>query len=247
MPTNLNGLLLFLVLLLPGFAYTVGRERAGVERKVPPLRETVSIVVASVACELVVLLVFAVIRITWPHATPDVGKIVRGEPYFKTHYALIATWGVLLLGTATALAYASTRPALRRRFTRVDYPHPSTASAWWIVFEKWKPRSVGAEVRVACYLDDGSYVAGRVKTFNNAAEDTADRDLVLLAPIEYRHAPTAAVKTLDAGAVVISARRIQFMAAKHWAPRPPGSEGQPSDEAEPPSTTGGTGLDGSPT
>jgi hypothetical protein len=34
MPTTLTGLLLFAVLLLPGFAYLVGKERAGTERRV---------------------------------------------------------------------------------------------------------------------------------------------------------------------------------------------------------------------
>lgn len=55
MPTTLTGLLLFVVLLLPGFAYLVGKERNGTERRMSPFRETVAIVAASVTCELVVL------------------------------------------------------------------------------------------------------------------------------------------------------------------------------------------------
>jgi Family of unknown function (DUF6338) len=53
MPTTLTGLLLFVVLLLPGFAYLVGKERAGTERRTSPFRETVAVVAASVATELV--------------------------------------------------------------------------------------------------------------------------------------------------------------------------------------------------
>lgn len=44
MPTTLTGLLLFVVFLLPGFAYLVGKERNGTERQTSPFRETVAVV-----------------------------------------------------------------------------------------------------------------------------------------------------------------------------------------------------------
>jgi uncharacterized membrane protein len=57
-PTTLTGLLLFVVLLLPGFAYLVGKERHGTERSLSPFRETVAVVAASITSELVVLGLF---------------------------------------------------------------------------------------------------------------------------------------------------------------------------------------------
>ena len=59
MPTTLSSLLIFVVLLLPGFAYLVGKERHGTERHTSPFRETVAIVAASVTSELTVLGLFA--------------------------------------------------------------------------------------------------------------------------------------------------------------------------------------------
>ena len=47
MPTTLTGLLLFVALLLPGFAYLVGKERHGTERRLSPFRETVPWLPAS--------------------------------------------------------------------------------------------------------------------------------------------------------------------------------------------------------
>jgi Family of unknown function (DUF6338) len=66
MPTTLTGLLLFVVLLLPGFAYLVGKERNGTERQTSPFRETIAIVAASTTAELAVLALFAIPRWLWP-------------------------------------------------------------------------------------------------------------------------------------------------------------------------------------
>jgi hypothetical protein len=66
MPTTLTGLLIFVVLLLPGFAYLVGKERHGTERHTSPFRETIAVVAASVTSELAVLGVFAATRAAFP-------------------------------------------------------------------------------------------------------------------------------------------------------------------------------------
>ena len=95
-PTTLTGLLLFVVLLLPGFAYLVGKERHGTERRLSPFRETVAIVAASVTSELFVLIVFAAIRALWPSRTPDVGALIRDAgSYLRSshvHYQNLAVW-----------------------------------------------------------------------------------------------------------------------------------------------------------
>jgi uncharacterized protein DUF6338 len=229
-PTTLTGVLLFVVLLLPGFAYAVGRERAAVERKLPALRETASIVAASITFELVVLLVL------WPawSRAIDFNALNRSPgKYWQQHPALLAVWGLGMLGLAALIAYTAAKPNLRRRLSKImgEYPHPSATSAWWVVFRKWTPS--GGTVTVGCYLEDGSYLAGHLKSFSNAADDTADRDLILTAPIFYRRCPNDLLHQLDAGAIVVSGRRILFMTAKHWKPGH-------SSEAEG-STTGGGG------
>jgi hypothetical protein len=78
MPTTLSGLFLFVVLLLPGFAYVVGRERHTPGQQLSAFRETAVVIAASVSVELVVLLLFALVRVALPSSlTPDVGALVR--------------------------------------------------------------------------------------------------------------------------------------------------------------------------
>lgn len=82
MPTTLTGVLLFVVLLLPGLAYQVGKERRGTERTTSVLRETAAVVAASVASEIFVL---AATSWLWSRHI-DFGRLVR-EPrkYWLRH------------------------------------------------------------------------------------------------------------------------------------------------------------------
>ena len=165
MPTTLTGLLLFVVILLPGFAYLVGKERHGTERRLSPFRETVAIISASVASELVILLIFAGVRMLWPSETPNVGALLgqgalylHGNRTHHGHYQIFAVSG----GRAAGLGYGAwhTRP----RSLACDelangllgpYPHESTVSAWWMLFERWRK---AREYGVTCILDDGSSI-----------------------------------------------------------------------------------------
>jgi Family of unknown function (DUF6338) len=225
MPTTLTGLLLFVVMLLPGFAYLVGKERHGTERRLSPFRETVAIVAASITSELIVLVVFAGIRVLWPSVTPDVGALIRdGRAYLSGnsghpgHYRIVVAWAAALLAAAALGAYLATKPQIRRvgvnkpKIGRLiekvigPYPHDSTVSAWWILFERW-PK--GRDVQVACMLDDGSAVRGRFGSFNTSAEDSPDRDLILQEPIFYRPTgETAREVPYNMSAVCCPARRI---------------------------------------
>ena len=159
MPTTLTGLLLFVVLLLPGFAYLVGKERHGTERRLSPFRETVAIVSASVTSELVVLGIFAAIRALWPSVTPNVGAMLRqGDYTFTATKAIMATircslhgglgcssWPCVLHIRLLSLAYD-----VFFEWLTGPYPHESTVSAWWMLFEKW--RKAPAKQRSAVFL-----------------------------------------------------------------------------------------------
>src|SRR5579859_6539839 len=118
MPTTLTGLVLFVVALLPGFAYLVGKERNGTERHASPFRESVAVIAASIVSEIAVLSILAVVRSLWPTGTPDVGALVRnGSAYMHDHYAKVAAWGVGMLALAIVVAYLATLPRLRRVLT----------------------------------------------------------------------------------------------------------------------------------
>jgi hypothetical protein len=214
------------VLLLPGFAYLVGKERHGTERCLSPFRETAAIVAASITSELVVLGLFAAIRALWPWATPSPGALivnggvyVGGTPGHPGHYKIVAVWGVALLAAATLGAYLATKPGIRGLGEKLKltgpYPHNSTVSAWWILFERWPGRR---DVQVACMLDDGSAIRGRFGAFNTTAEDSPDRDLILLEPLSYRP-PGSDVEVLyDMSSVCFPARRIVALFVNYSEP-----------------------------
>lgn len=201
MPTSLLGLVLFLALLAPGFAFTSrqGRVRSG--RSLSAFRETTTVALVSVAANSVVLGLFAVLRIAFPSWTPDVGALVRApERYAVDHYAQLLAWGVGMLALATLAAFVA--GGLRGR------EHHSAMSAWTLLFTAHPD----AAVYVGCLLDDGSYVAGRLLSFSRAAEDVADRELTLTGPITYRAPEKTGSSVLpDVGATAVSARRIVLL------------------------------------
>ncbi len=234
MPTTLTGLLLFVVMLLPGFAYLVGKERHGTERRLSPFRETVAIVAASITSELVVLVIFAIMRILWPSITPNVGALLRegrvyltGSTGHRGHYGQFAIWGLGLLVAAVLLAYFATKPSIRRRLEWLTgpYPHESTVSAWWILFERW---ARNRNIELACMLDDGSAVRGQFGSFNISADDSPDRDLILQKPLYYRPAGATQETLYDVAAVCCPARRIVALFVQYSEPdRPSPTSSQP--------------------
>jgi hypothetical protein len=227
MPDTLTGLLLFVVMLLPGFAYLVGKERSGTERRTSTFRETVAIVAASVTSELIVLVLFAVVRALWPSMTPDVGALIRqGGTYLRGgcghpgHYGIVAIWGVCLLALAVTLAFLATVPNVRRRFVRLTgpYPHDSTVSAWWVLFERWG-NSNNLAIELVCMLDDGSCVRGQYGSFNTSADDSLERDVILQKPLYYRPPGDPAEEVpYSAAAVCCPASRIVEMFVNYTVP-----------------------------
>jgi hypothetical protein len=228
MPTTLTGLLLFVVLLLPGFAYLVGKERHGTERHTSPFRETVAVVAASVTSEVAVLAGFAILRSLLPSLTPDVGALIHhGGAYAAVHYRSLAAWGFGMLAIAVLGAYLATMPGVRERLplpeAARDYPHESTVSGWWVLFEKWRR---GRDIEVCCVLNDGSAVRGKFGAFNPSDDDSPDRELLLLAPIRYRAPGKQEMEDYRAGAASVAARNIAVLFTgyddppqirpKHW-------------------------------
>ena len=123
---------------------------------------------ASITSELVVLVVFAVIRTAVPSITPNVGAFLREGRVYLTWGALatgslwqFAIWVLVCWLPLFVLAYLATLPSYQAAFRvgrRGRYPDDSTVSAWWVLFELW----AGIEkIELACVLDDGSAVRGQ--------------------------------------------------------------------------------------
>ncbi|MFE4693969.1 DUF6338 family protein [Streptomyces sp. NPDC056749] len=217
MPTTFTGLILLVVLLLPGLTFVIVRERKGSERRPTPFRETGTVVFCSVLTELAVLVVFAVLRGVMPALTPDVGRLVReGVPYAQVHYAELVWWAGGLLAAACALAAVAAAMTAR-------VPHSSAMSAWWVMFEKWYP---GESPLVGCVLENGSYVEGRLASFNVSSDDLPDRDLILVEPLKYRAPGALETQDFPWGSVCVSARRIVSMFVSYPLASEQGAEGE---------------------
>lgn len=207
MPTTLTGLILFLVLLVPGFMFVNVRRRFRPAERVSAFQETAMVAFASAVAITLTLGVFALLRRLFPRATPDVGRLIheRGE-YIEQEYSLVGIWalGVLALATGGAAAagwLVGKRPA-----------HPSQMSSWWLLFDSTPE---GAQVTVGCVLDDGSWVQGQLASYNDSADDIADRDLILMPPISYGPPGTSDSSPHSAGRVVVSARRVVMMSVSY--------------------------------
>jgi hypothetical protein len=211
MPTTPVALLLFIAILTPGLAFVLAREKAMPERSVSVFRETATVAVASIAFNSLALILFAVLRATRPGNTPDVGEIIRAPgKQFRAEYDQIALWALGLLLLSTALAYASPHALdwWRRRGGKArPGSRGSLRSAWHILAEQNTDR-----LFATCILDDGSYVAGYVLTYNWGPEEDADRDIGLRGPtIDYRAPGGTEIVKWPVGGAVISARNIRLL------------------------------------
>jgi len=225
LPTTALGLLLFTVLLLPGFAFTLVQERTAPDRKFSGFRETVSLVFASVVANLVVLCIFAGIRIAVPTSTPDVGALVADpEAFARVHYRELAAWGIGMLLVATIGAAFVATPFVRERVRQIPalgtilgLPHEPFLSGWGRMFSE-QPK---ARVYVGCSLEDGSYIGGYLRSWSRASDDLPDRDLTLTGSITYR-APGAEEGSVlpSVGGMIISARRIMSITVSYVEAKP---------------------------
>jgi hypothetical protein len=210
-PSSLTGLVLFVLLLAPGFVFAAQRERRTPRRRRSTFGETVLLGLTSFLCDVAALLVFAVLRTTIPDHTPDVGRLVReGRDYFDANFAYIAWWALGLLALACAFGFVLGR--WPPRFAPIFANDITFTSAWWDLFEQYPDSTV----YVGCELNDGSYLGGELFTYNSDEEETADRELALSAPITYRAAETdEPVELEDVGAVSVSAGQIKFMTVSY--------------------------------
>ncbi|MFE7043128.1 DUF6338 family protein [Streptomyces atratus] len=231
MPSTFLGLVLFVVCLVPGFVYAAARDLRLPERTSSAFRETTRVLLASLAFDGVILAVFALIRIAAPARTPDTGRLVReGWGYVRDDYGRLTLWSCVLLAAAAGAALAAARLLPRG-------PGPlSVESSWWLLFGRY-PAQTGAKCAyVGCELVDGSHLAGVLKHFAHQAEETGDRELALIAPLEYRpHSGVPSRPLAGHQLVSVSARQIKFLTVTYLdhIPQPGPYPGVQSPQGEP--------------
>lgn len=207
MPTTLVGLLLFVVLLVPGFVHYVQRRSTIPQRELSPLVETATLVTVSIATNGMTLAAFGILRMTISRHTPEIRRLLlEGSRYSAPRLGYLALWGAGLLLVSCALAFAlSIRPRPLRWFSEQFTPAIVDVSAWYHVFEEG-PRD--ASVYVGCELKDGTYFGGTLEWYSTEVAETADRDVVLAAPITVRPADGESREIGDVSRLVISAREL---------------------------------------
>ncbi len=222
MPTTLVGLVLFVVLLAPGLTFVVRRAVTQPVQKLSVLRETAGLALRSLVCDALTLLLFGAVRAAAPTHTPDAGALVRPHsPYLRQHYYYVLLWAGGLLLMACVLAMSAARLQTTAAVGRLTGSRPvrwlvpeasvTTEPAWWVLFNA-QPAS---RCYVGCTLDDGTYLAGFLYTYSPDSDETADRELTLTGPIEYRATGSADTAELTVGAIAISARKVQYLTVSY--------------------------------
>jgi hypothetical protein len=162
-------------------------------------------------------------------------------PTLQAHYVETAWWAgafivVAVFGAAgVAFAQASARLGGIDLFRLLaPLPDPSSMSAWWIAFSG---RDLSKEeIHVGCTMDSGSFISGRLYSYSQLSADSADRDLVLRAPLSVRAAGSPEAQPIERAALMtVSARNIVSMTVTYVrkpapsAPVPAPAAPQPAD------------------
>lgn len=210
MPTTLSGLLILMVLVVPGLTHYVQRRARSPQRTLSPLVETAALVTASAACYSVVIVIFAAIRTLIPDHSPDLRRLfLERVRYSAPRLGYLIGWAMAAMLLATLLAYllgGRVGPIGRvfRRFT----PIIADASAWYHVFESGPD---GSYVHVGCDMRDGAYVGGRPAWYSTEVDEKADRDLALAEPITFRPSGDARDRPLTVPRLIVSGRDVTRM------------------------------------
>lgn len=212
MPTTVVGLVLFVAFLTPGLLHYTQRRTLVPTGELSPLVETSTLIAISLATNLAALAMFGVLRSMTPEHTPDVGSLLRGPgEYVEDRFAYVVAWGAGLLALSCGLAIVAARWGwFRRTIVRAFAPVIVNEPAWFHVFETTPqiPDGAPAYIYVGCDLKDGSYIAGRLAWYSTETSETADRDLVLAAPIS-RKVGGKAFEVPGFERVILSAREVQ--------------------------------------
>lgn len=190
-----------------------------------PLKEVLAVASVSVLCNLVTLICFTVLRINFPHHTPDVGRLVRDSAnYSREQYALLAWWslGLFLFSILVAALISSRRvndlfSAWRRSgwITKISpLPEIVNESGWNFLAQLYDGKY---PVYVGCELSDGSWIQGQLRSHNPKPEETDDRSIILSAPIMFRYSSSSTAKELKGVQfTLVSASKIVRMDVTHY-------------------------------
>lgn len=161
------------------------------------------------------------VRLVGPIAGPialDIDELFASPgSYLRNSFDVAAVWFAVLVLVAVGLAAVGAgvlnRPKVHKRIQKSAvatwmFPNsPRIVSGWTTVVRDIEPDEYKL---VTCQFDDGSRIVGWLHSFHRGADDNADRDIVLSAPLSYC-SKDGRVEDWDYGAVAISARSLRFL------------------------------------
>ncbi|MFJ9294037.1 DUF6338 family protein [Streptomyces asoensis] len=243
-PTSVAGLMLLLVLALPGYVYHRALARHVPGRVYTAFQELVSILFASVVVDVVVVAALEAGSRLDLWFSPSFRALVgRPQAYATVHFDAVAVWGAVAMAIACALAYAagagrwskSLPRTVRQRWDDRARRLEPQISSWWLLFREHPD----AEVYVGCVLEDGTYLAGVLHSYSRVPMEHGDRELTLRGDILYRPPGETEASVLpQVNAVAVSARRLSFLTVSYLPretaePSPPLPPSSPDPIADP--------------
>ncbi|MEU0878453.1 DUF6338 family protein [Lentzea sp. NPDC005914] len=232
MPSTLTGLIIFVLLLVPGFVFQRRRARDRPAAEETALQEALTILFTGLLLDGIGLAAVGGLWWAIPGSGVDVSKLVLSPTaYLAAHPVRLMGWSAAVLALAIAVGYLAAgrrvQAVVRRSARRAASSEPH-ASAWWLLFEEHPPE---VPVHVGCYLSDGGYLSGRLHSYSRVGKESGDRELTLRDEITYREPGEASATRVlhNVGAVSVSARNIQFLTVTYLAP-PEKAVGPPPEE-----------------
>lgn len=174
---------------------------------------------------------FALARHRGWFRTPNPSKLIAdGKSYFAANMGLVTGWAlaVFLFALLAAVIAAGllNRPGVQSalgKLTQWLMPPAGVImdSAWWRLLKVEEPESYR---RLTCTLDDETVIEGWLTSLNPSANETAERELTLSAPLRITR-PNSQPERFRHGSIAISANRIQYFYVSYWNNPPKGAPG----------------------
>jgi len=221
-PTTFNGIVLLIILLVPGFIYVLRREKHTPSRKFSGFRETLRIIVASAfAYGALAVGVTVGAFLSADIRQVAVALVIDSTEFQKQHalkFAIIVVGAVLVatlvcafVGGTSALKLveqlAKRSERLAKKIETWKSDHAPISSAWWTAFEL-QPL---AAKRISITLSEGTVLSGLLYSYSQDADDHPDRDVVLQAPLFIQNPEAESFKPLPGASLIVSAREIRFL------------------------------------
>lgn len=212
MPTDLVGVAFYVLLILPGVAFAISRERHRPRIKQSTFRETATAIFVSASIVSLFAILVAVASLISPSIHDEVTRFLADPGlYARQHFEAFVLAGSLLLLFATSGAWwLGGRRADELIFQRrAEDPN---RDSWGYVFNRKPDAQNFAGVR----LKEGTWVQGFVDTYGNVGEEGMPKALTLIGSISIRP-PGGELEAYEGEVIVLKDAEILYMTVTYLA------------------------------